>query len=267
MFTCNAETGCVDEHVYIDAAAGEVLPETPDCSGDVKYVMPICNGCNDYDWGSMMATWDSAQCGMTWAPVDTTEPVMEYVSMEEYNALLDRVVAMESSYAMLEMSVNDIDNGVETIASCAAGYLEGRDTEATDMPVTTEDSDSVTGMPYETSDNSVYVATGTKCPYSQPGTGSRTFKLKFTTLENCANRCEMDGNCNYISVDGNDCIGCIDEPSEMHEGFVSYMTMEYYMSMEDSAEDDDVGTRRQLSEIDFLRAENAQLRAALKRRL
>merc|ERR1719210_2591977 len=73
MFTCNATTGCVDEHVYIDAAAGEVLPATPDCTGDVKYVMPICNGCNDYDWGSMSAVWDAAECGATATEETTTE--------------------------------------------------------------------------------------------------------------------------------------------------------------------------------------------------
>merc|ERR1719242_1331830 len=54
IFTCEGDY--INEHVYIDASTG-AAPETPDCSGDVLYVMPIRNTCNSYDWGSMDATW------------------------------------------------------------------------------------------------------------------------------------------------------------------------------------------------------------------
>merc|ERR1719471_2088612 len=51
--------GVIMEHVFHDAAQGSV-PIEPDCSGDMLYTMPIENGCNAYDWGSMLATWDGA---------------------------------------------------------------------------------------------------------------------------------------------------------------------------------------------------------------
>merc|ERR1711937_39502 len=53
-FAC--ENGVIQEHVFIDATAGNA-PKTPDCSGPKKYVMPIKNGCNNYQWGNMYMTW------------------------------------------------------------------------------------------------------------------------------------------------------------------------------------------------------------------
>ena len=55
IFTC--ADGHIDEHVYEDAAQGPV-PLEADCSGELKYTMPIYNTCNTYPWGSMEATWD-----------------------------------------------------------------------------------------------------------------------------------------------------------------------------------------------------------------
>lgn len=54
IFTCEGDR--IDEHVYVDAATGP-YPLQPDCSGEVKYIMPIANGCNSYTWGSMSAVW------------------------------------------------------------------------------------------------------------------------------------------------------------------------------------------------------------------
>merc|ERR1711937_991198 len=53
-FAC--ENGVIQEHVFIDATAGNA-PKTPDCSGPKKYVMPIKNGCNNYNWGNMYMAW------------------------------------------------------------------------------------------------------------------------------------------------------------------------------------------------------------------
>lgn len=55
IFKC--DKGVIQEHVFIDASAGKA-PKEADCSGDVKYVMPIKNGCNNYDWGSMYMAWE-----------------------------------------------------------------------------------------------------------------------------------------------------------------------------------------------------------------
>merc|ERR1712048_549084 len=54
IFKC--DKGVIQEHVYIDASQGSA-PKEADCSGTVKYVMPIENGCNNYAWGSMYMAW------------------------------------------------------------------------------------------------------------------------------------------------------------------------------------------------------------------
>jgi len=53
-FSC--DNGVIQEHVYIDASGGKA-PKKADCSGPRKYVMPIKNGCNNYNWGSMYMAW------------------------------------------------------------------------------------------------------------------------------------------------------------------------------------------------------------------
>merc|ERR1712048_632836 len=54
IFAC--DKGVIQEHVYIENLDGKA-PKTPDCSGPKKYVMPIENGCNNYNWGSMYMSW------------------------------------------------------------------------------------------------------------------------------------------------------------------------------------------------------------------
>merc|ERR1719433_2643910 len=66
IFTCEGDY--INEHVYIDASTNPNFPETPDCSGELLYVMPIRNECNAYDWGSMLATWDGYCVGSTVDP-------------------------------------------------------------------------------------------------------------------------------------------------------------------------------------------------------
>ena len=55
IFKC--DKGVIQEHVYIDASQGSA-PKEADCSGSLKYVMPIENGCNNYAWGSMYMAWE-----------------------------------------------------------------------------------------------------------------------------------------------------------------------------------------------------------------
>jgi len=55
IFKC--DKGVIQEHVYIDASQGNA-PKEADCSGERKYVMPIKNGCNNYNWGSMYMAWE-----------------------------------------------------------------------------------------------------------------------------------------------------------------------------------------------------------------
>jgi len=62
------------------------------------------------------------------------------------------------------------------------------------------------------------VAMDTKCQMA-----SRTFKLDFTSLDNCARRCQEDLNCQYVSTDmASWCIGCMEEPTDYHGGAQTY---------------------------------------------
>jgi len=68
------------------------------------------------------------------------------------------------------------------------------------------------------SDDAAY-AYDTKCAFNSP---DRTFKISLTTVENCLLRCKMDQNCQYISTNGQTCIGCAAEPSEASAGWTTY---------------------------------------------
>jgi len=62
------------------------------------------------------------------------------------------------------------------------------------------------------------VSMDTKCQMA-----SRTFKLDFTSLDNCARRCQDDLNCQYVSTDmASWCIGCMEEPTDYHGGAQTY---------------------------------------------
>lgn len=74
-------------------------------------------------------------------------------------------------------------------------------------------------------DNYVRVQSGFKCIAADD---QRTFKLDFTSVENCAHRCAADDNCNYFATDlYRFCIGCTERPEE-HEaiGFQVYEVLE-----------------------------------------
>merc|ERR1719285_81408 len=83
------------------------------------------------------------------------------------------------------------------------------------------------------------------------GTSSaqRAFKLDFTSLDNCIDRCSQDSRCMFASTEMEDfCIGC-KVLSSAEDGWFAYRMIR-----------DD---RRQLSEVVQLRAENVALKAAL----
>merc|ERR1740123_2182819 len=191
----------------------------------------------------------------------TEDPVVDdcmCMTETDYSDLMARIERLETAVSdntdavgTLEMDINDVDNGVSTVASYMASYLDGRDDG--DM----EDSDDMETTEYvepETTEAPRYVfeAMDTKC-----GMGSeRSFKLDFTTLDNCNSRCEIDGDCQYFSVnydengDATLCIGCDAEPvANGGEGWTTYMR--------------NSGDRRALSELEALRYENAQLRKHL----
>lgn len=69
-----------------------------------------------------------------------------------------------------------------------------------------------------------HVEESSKCPH---GNAARTFKLSYTTDENCATRCQQDEACMYFSIGWDYCIGCSDLPSTLPGafgfGFETYM--------------------------------------------
>merc|ERR1719499_2938260 len=83
----------------------------------------------------------------------------------------------------------------------------------------------------------------------------RSFRLTFTSLDNCIDRCHQDSSCMYASTNGNSdaankfCIGC----KTLNSFDDTYQVFEMIRS-----------NRRQLSEVELLRAENAALRAQLE---
>lgn len=79
----------------------------------------------------------------------------------------------------------------------------------------------------------------------------RSFRLVYTTVDNCVKRCYDDASCMYAVTDENKwCIGC----KEVTQTVADWDA--YTMKDREPA-------RRQLSEIEQLRAENAALRAEL----
>jgi len=52
---------------------------------------------------------------------------------------------------------------------------------------------------------------------------SRTFKLDFTSVDNCARRCLADNNCDHFATDLHHfCVGCVGMPSNEGMGFHAY---------------------------------------------
>merc|ERR1719474_2520938 len=90
-----------------------------------------------------------------------------------------------------------------------------------------------------------------KCSTSKD---DRSFKLAYTNIDNCLNRCDNDATCLFASTDKeNWCIGC-----KVLNQYSDNWHVYEMIRMKDG--------RRQLSELEQLRAENAALKAELARR-
>jgi len=181
-------------------------------------------------------------------PTDCTD----CVSQDDYERLYrmveaqaEQIAALESQMmdvAGLEATVNDVDTQLTNLATCLS-YDSSYEPEP-EPEMTMEPSKSPTMMLN-------MISTGLVCPND----GSRTFKNKnHESAEACYLACEADADCMYFSFnpENNDCIGCTVEPNLSNAYTDSYLT--YLMPM---------GGRRQLSELELLRAENAALKEAL----
>jgi len=271
IFTCEGDY--IAEHVFIDASQGPA-PEEPDCSGDLLYTMPIYNGCNDYSWGSMLMVWEDFCMGDP-EPEPTDGPscscdmdMSGYVTVDDFNALREEVRELQGSIGNVEADNNDVMSAMEDMASCMSGIVDnfGGDSDSMDMtdaPMTTMRERTTTAEPTKMPSvapsakwemyGSMLEGGNNKCSTSS---ADRSFRLDFTSLENCLYRCMTDDRCNFASTnhmtdDANlFCIGCINL-NRAGDGWTAYEILD---------------SRRRLSEVEQLRRENAALKAELARR-
>jgi len=199
-----------------------------------------------------------------------------YVSMEDFDALRAEVRELQGSIGSVEADNNDVMNAMEDMATCMSGIVDGfsgddsDDTEepmteapettrmrTTVMETTTTTTDMPTKMPSlfptarmtEKWETMAKLMDGgnNKC---STGADARAFRLTYTSLDNCVDRCYADERCMYASTDEVQwCIGCI-QLDRATDGWNAYEMLR---------------GRRQLSEVEQLRRENAALKAELAR--
>merc|ERR1711988_1370856 len=224
----------------------------------------------------------------------------EVTDLKERLAKVEKLLS-GSDIGSLESTVNDVLNGVTTMQQCISKMvLPGTevtkapvdttkmsydttkmsyDTTKMEYPETTKmDYPETTKMTYETTMKAVettmkkYETTmvettalpiepteayemygfldtnpdhGNKCQHGS----SRAFKIGFTSLEGCVKRCYDDQYCKYATTELNSyCIGCKVVPTDNSAGWYSYQTYQ---------------RRRQLTQAEALKIENAALRARL----
>jgi len=241
----------------------------------------LCADCSPDNYGVLDFRPDAvytAPADTTHAPTDGScqceDLVAGMVSQEDFAALQATVQELQSNIGAIEMDNNDIMDGMTDMATCMSGLTDrfgDRDDETSDSPHTRPDTTAATSMMPETTTSTTKTPTILPSsapsarwmtlgkmmdgPYNKCSTSrtDRSFKLGFTNLYNCLNRCEADASCVYATTEGSQfCIGCI-VLNQYSDGWSAYQMHSH-------------GDRRQLSELEQLRAENAALRAELARR-
>jgi len=198
------------------------------------------------------------------------------VSMEDFEELREAVRELQGSIGTIEADNNDIMDGMMEMATCMSGMTDQYARETT-MP-----TDTVTPTDRETTKMSTvapvdsttvapteeYEAFGQLWvdPVAHPSENNkcstdakdRAFKLAYTNTANCLRRCSQDAHCVYATTEkSHHCIGC-KVLNQRSDGWFAYKIH--------GKEETTQGVRRELSEIEQLRAENAALRAELARR-
>jgi len=197
-----------------------------------------------------------------------------YVAMEDFDALRAEVRELQGSLGSVEADNNDVMNAMEEMATCMSGIVDGFSGEEYDTEEPMTEAPETTRMRSTTTTTTTTTTMEpTKMPSLYPtmrmtekwetmarmaegpnkcGTASdeRAFRLTFTSLDNCVDRCYGDSRCNFASTDMDSwCIGCI-VVDKTSDGWTAYEMMR---------------GRRQLSEVEALRRENAALKAELAR--
>jgi len=223
------------------------------------------------------------------------------VSMEDFEALREAVRELQGSIGTIEADNNDLMDGMMEMATCMSGMTDkfGKDTtmmptdrSSSMMPTDNTESESTrmptdtvapteretTRMPTDTvapterettvapTEDWEVLAKMWVDPVAQPldnnkcssASTDRAFKLAFTNTVNCLRRCNSDANCVYATTEKEyHCIGC-KTLNQRSEGWYAYKIH--------GKEETTQGARRELSELEQLRAENAALKAELARR-
>merc|ERR1719499_1614893 len=212
----------------------------------------------------------------------------DMVSMEDFEALREAVRELQGSIGTIEADNNDLMDGMMEMATCMSGMTDKFGKDTTMMP--TEDKSTMMPTDRETSTVTPTERRDTKSPtmapiYSEPtvepteewetiaqlwvdpvaqptennkcstSRDDRAFKLAFTNTMNCLSRCKQDATCVYATTEKSlHCIGC-KTLNQRSDGWYAYKII-----------GKEEGGRRELSEIEQLRAENAALKAELARR-
>jgi len=226
----------------------------------------------------------SPECGINAIP--TEEPtdggdddcacdMSGYVSMDDFDALRAEVRELQGSLGNVEADNNDVMNAMEEMATCMSGIVDGfsgDDSYDTEEPMT--EAPETSRMRTTVMETTTTMETTTKMPTLFPtarmtekwetmaklmdegnnkcstGADARAFRLTYTSLDNCVDRCYADERCMYASTDEVQwCIGCI-QLDRASDGWSAYEMLR---------------GRRQLSEVEQLRRENAALKAELAR--
>jgi len=160
---------------------------SPPCYVDDTTTSPCFEDAFDYvigDTTSQTSTDDS---------FDSENLDEDTISREEFDALKQTVEQLQASMGTIEADNNDIMDGMSDMANCMSGISDRFGDDST-----TEKWMSL-GFLLE---NPMY----NKCSLS---TDDRSFKLAFTNVYNCLNRCELDATCAYATTEGSQfCIGC-----------------------------------------------------------
>jgi len=198
-----------------------------------------------------------------------------YVSMDDFDALRAEVRELQGSLGNVEADNNDVMNAMEEMATCMSGIVDGfsgDDSYDTEEPMT--EAPETSRMRTTVMETTTTMETTTKMPTLFPtarmtekwetmaklmdegnnkcstGADARAFRLTYTSLDNCVDRCYADERCMYASTDEVQwCIGCI-QLDRASDGWSAYEMLR---------------GRRQLSEVEQLRRENAALKAELAR--
>jgi len=158
--------------------------------------------------------------------------------------------ALMPQIADLQMDNNDVMNGLSDMASCMSDIADSL-TGDSDAPVETEAPTEY----WQTLGTLMEYGQNNKCSTSST---DRAFRLTFTSLENCLQRCSDDSRCRYASTNfmsessNKYCIGCINLTQKADDWYAYEMKTRRQLS----------GVK-QLSEVERLRAENARLQAEL----